>query len=255
MRSTLWITCLLLAGCLGNQGGADDSTRPAGSPENDSTAVSALANAQRNLIDGAIGMLRRYEYVREREVSVTDESGNQVLRRMHTTRFYGPPDDRQAEIRDSSSAGMQGADFWAEYAAAPSIEDTVDWSRRLLEDDPVVLSRQGIAYYKYSTLTDTTIGDSRIMRVESTVLPDAERSGIQSARFYIEPETNEIVGFELEFAQRSLLFDEWSRFRYMLGPGRDGSWIPSAVTVRTFLNLPLSKGQHFHLTITYLPAK
>lgn len=220
--------------------------------QSDTMAVAAISRAKRSLLDGATEKLRRYEYVRERAVSVTDESGNRVLHHAHTTRFYGPPERRNAEIMDTTTSGAGDADFWAVYSSSPTMEDTVNWSFRLLDDEPVVLSRQGTAYYLYTMLEDSTIGGHAVMRIEATVLPGSERAGIQSARFYLERASIELVGFELEFVQRSLLFDEESRFRYMLNRQADGVWLPFEVGINTFLDLPLSKGQNFILQARYI---
>lgn len=255
VRSTLWITCLLLIGCLGSQGGEGSGSPHTSGTQVDSTAVAALARVKRSLLDGATENLRHYEYVRERAVSVTDESGGRLLHHAHTTRFYGPPERRNAEVMDTTSIGAGNADFWAAYSSSPSAEDTVNWSIRLLEEEPVVLSVQGAAYYQYTVLEDSTIGGTPVMRIQAVVIPGSDRSGIQSARFYIERESDALVGFELEFVQRSLLFDEESRFRYMLSRQADGIWLPFEVGVNTFLNLPLSKGQRFMLQARYVPVE
>lgn len=254
VRETFLFACVLLTGCIGNEiGSGGGSEAPQYAPA-DTLAVGALIRADRMLIDDAASGLLDYEYVRERSVSVVDEAGKELLRRSHTTRFYGPNSDRQADVQSDNASGTKDAAFWAAFEAGPTVEDTVDWSRRLLEDDPVVLSDQGMAYYRYSVLADTTIGGSDVMRIESSVLPGADRSGIQWARFYIEREERQLVGFELHYVQQSLLFDEDSRFRYMLQKAFDGTWIPSRVDITTFLNLPLSKGQYFDLTATYRPV-
>ena len=252
MRSSFWITCLLFVGCLGKEGGSPEVSPSGTDIQNDTSAVAVLALAKRTLIDGASDRLRRYDYVRERAVSVTDESGKTVLEQAHATHFYGPPDSRSAAVLDSTSFGPEDGDFWADYTGAPSREDTVEWSRRLLEKDPLLLSRQGFAYYRYSVLSDSAIGGAPVIRISVDPLRGSERPGIQSGRFYIERETDELVGFELEFVQRSLLFDEESRFRYMLDRTPDGYWLPREVKISTFLNLPLSKGQYFDLRAQYL---
>ena len=252
MRSSFWITCLLFIGCLGNEGGPPEVSPSGADIQNDTTAVAVLALAKRTQIDVAAGRLRGYEYVRERAVSVTDESGRTILEQAHATRFYGPSDRRSAAVLDSASFGPEDEDFWADYTGAPSREDTLEWSRRLLEEDPLLLSRQGFAYYRYSVLSDTTIGGAPVIRISVDPLPGSERPGIQSGRFYIERETDELVGFELEFVQRSLLFDEESRFRYMLDRAPDGHWLPREVKISTFLNLPLTKGQYFDLHVRYI---
>lgn len=220
--------------------------------QSDTSAVATLVRSRRNWLDSAMGQLRNYEYVRQRAIVIADERGEPLVQGAHRTRFSGPPHERLATVIDSSVSGGGDAPFWREYATAPTLEDTLEWSRRLLADEPLVLSMQGPSYYHYTALVDTAISGVPIRKIGAELLPGTSRPGIQSGIFYVDAAADELVGFEITFAHHSLLFDEESRFRYRLAREFDGVWIPSEVRVSTFLNMPLSKGQRFDLRARYV---
>ncbi len=249
VRSLLSVICVLLIGCLGDRSPNPGSNGLSGS---DTTAAAVLRNADRSALDQAVSRLASYDYTRARKITVLDESGGLVLDYAYSTRFSGASENRLANVVDSSLAGKGSAGLWKEYAGSPSAEDTMEWGRRLLPSDPLVLGLQGTGYYRYTDRNDTTIGDVQIRRIEATLISGVSRPGIQSGLFYVSGDGETLVGFDLLFAHQSLLFDEQSRFRYLLQRATDEKeWLPLEVTVNTFLNLPLSKGQRFELRARY----
>lgn len=241
MRALVSLLCFLLFGCLD---GPDTS-------DVDRERLSDVIGIGRARIDHAVSALPDHAYENRRRILVTELSGDPILEYDYSTRFSGPRGARVATVLDTSMTGSGQSTVWKDYLLHATTEDSLEWGPKLLPEDPLVLSRQGPGYYRYTDLPDTTFGEVPVRRVRADLVSGTDRQGVQGGTFYFDDAARELVGFDLDVANRSLLFDEVSRFRYLLGPTAHDEWLPSTVDVETVLDLPLSKGQRFELRGSY----
>jgi hypothetical protein len=116
----------------------------------------------------------------------------------------------------------------------------------ILPEDPAYASARNADAFLYRRLPDTTLAGQSVHRYEVQARPDTDQP-IRRARFYVTPETQQLVALDLKRINPSFLFQEDSRFQVFATPNASGSWEPDFVDIRTAISLPTQRSRTFHL--------
>jgi len=215
-------------------------------PKSQQAAIDGLASLDRRYFDGAWDRLTEFGFVEETRLTVRDGAGDVTGQTSLTERTNRSGGQSAKEVLTSDSTGVFEYSFWSRFSDSDASEDAVDWATLVLPGDLLFLKPQGPSFFRYRTLADTTIGNAGVQVVETAARPESKRQGIQWARLYLQGDY--LVGVEVLLVQRSLLYNEVSRFRLMLTLVDGREWLPHSVHVASTVGLPFARSRTYELT-------
>ena len=222
---------------------------PEDDPASQADAIALLESIDRQYFDDAWARLSQFEYVRDRTITVRDDSGELVGQESQTIRFSGISDRRRVDVLSSDSTGTFERSFWSQFSDREVAGSVVTLPKLVLPDDPLFLSSRGESFFRYRTLPDTMFGPTMVDRIETQVRPETSRQGAQWAKIYVHD--GALVGVDLSFVQKSLLYNEVSRFRVLLTRSSGGDWLPGVVRIASTVGLPFARSRSYEMRAEY----
>ncbi|MEM1041370.1 MAG: hypothetical protein AAGI91_01970 [Bacteroidota bacterium] len=222
------------------------------------TPLSATEAAERDSILALLGALDPDDLTRafarlgaaphvlETQVEQLGADGTLLASRTRTTQHTA--DGVTMVSTDSAGAFAFGA-FGGEAVWRAALDEP-PVAPRLPADAPW-LDARGREAFRFGTAPDTLLGD-RPVRVLTVEARPGEGDGqpLRSARLYLDPETEALVGFRLRRVMDAVLFGETTASSVLLHPGPDG-WRPYRTHVETMLGAPLATPRRLRLTRRY----
>lgn len=220
--------------------------------ESDSV-FATVASLDRSHFYEAWGRLHDVSYRRRHIAAVRDDSGKEVGRIVREVVISGPADQRSVRIEHVDSSGAFDRSFWTEFAPNQTASDEPDWAVLALPEDPLFLTEQGPAFFRYAAVTDTVINATRLKRYAIGVRPESPRQGLQQAILLVQDSV--LLGVDVLVSQRSFLYQEVSRVSIGLRKSPGGQWYPERASASSTVGLPFSRSRRYSIETEYTPVE
>ena len=197
--------------------------------------------------------LAQYDYTRYIRTEQFDDNDFMVAFRERTIRHEGEQKDRTYTVLSSDSTGSYDFGYFRRFVSDNVDEqDPEDLTPYLFPRDPTYLSSRNYEAYSYDFDADSLMLNITAQAIEIRAKPvEGDGKNIRRARYFIDPQRNELVAFELERIDLAFFFREESTFFVHVQTLSDGTIVPYNTRFETRIIVPFRDPQRFRTVASY----
>jgi hypothetical protein len=216
------------------------------------SVLAAFSGADIEPMRQAFTRLANSTFTRYTRTEQLDRNEFLVAYRERLVRHTGLPGSRRFDVLDQDSSGTFDYGFFERFVSANvEKQDPRDLAPFLLPDAPAFLSGREFDAYLYRFQPDTLMGGVLARVVEARARPvEGDGRNIRRVRYFVDRETNALVGISLERIDLALFFREESRYFAHLQQSESG-WVPMNTRFESLIVMPFRPPQLFRTVASY----
>ena len=220
------------------------------------SVLTIAESVNKEAFTSSFDILKQYDYTRYIRTEQFDDTDFMVAFTERSVRYEGPPQERTYSILSSDSTGTYDFGYFRRFVSENVEEqDPEDLTPYLLPKDPAYLSERNLEAYSYEFKEDSLMLNITAQVLEVKALPvEGDGKNIRTARYYIDPNVDELIAFELERIDLALFFREESTFFMHIQKTIHGDYIPYNTRFETKIIVPFRDPQRYRTVATYVQA-
>ena len=228
------------------QGDADVAVRD--------SVLTAIASIESLPFLDAFENLKKYDYTRYIRTEQFDDNDFMVAYTERSVRYEGPFSQRRFTLLSADSSGKYDFGYFRRFVSENVDEqDPEDLTPYLIPQDPSYLSSRNFEAYSYEFEEDSLMLNVTARVIEVNARPiEGDGKNIRKARYFINPETDELVAFHLERIDLAVFFREESNFFMHVQKAPNGEYVPYNTRFETRIIVPFRDPQRFRTVATYV---
>lgn len=198
--------------------------------------------------------LKQYNYTRYIRTEQFDDNDFMVAFTERSVRYEGLENQRRFTLLSSDSSGTYDFGYFRRFVSDNVDEqDPEDLTPYLIPKDPSYLSTRNFEAYTYEFEEDSLMLNVTARVIEVNARPvEGDGKNIRKARYFINPETEELIAFQLERIDLAFFFREESNFFMHVQKAPDGTYVPYNTRFESRIIVPFRDPQRFRTVATYV---
>ena len=198
--------------------------------------------------------LKQYDYTRYIRTEQFDDNDFMVAFTERSVRYEGISPQRRFTVLSSDSSGAYDFGYFRRFVSENVDEqDPEDLTPFLFPEKPSYLSSRNFEAYSYAFEEDSLMLNITAQVLEINALPEeGDGKNIRKARYFIDPDTNELIAFQLERIDLAVFFREESNFFMHIQKTQEGEFVPYNTRFETRIIVPFRDPQRFRTVASYV---